>query len=134
MTTRRRSRARATAPGDDKAFGEALWLAIEEVDAETGQKKLRQIAQKLVDRALEGEGWAIKEIAGCLERKAVAETDATPKDQAKEKVFAKLTADELSQRIAHALRRVDELAARVGGESAGKKGAADLCKRDPNTG
>ena len=50
----------------NKPFAEALKRAIAQNDA----KKLRAIAEKLLEKAAEGEGWAIKELADRLDGKA----------------------------------------------------------------
>jgi hypothetical protein len=49
-----------------KPFAEALKRAIAQNDA----KKLRAIAEKLLEKAAEGEGWAIRELADRLDGKA----------------------------------------------------------------
>jgi hypothetical protein len=49
-----------------KPFAEALKRAI----AQNDSKKLRAIAEKLLEKAAEGEGWAIRELADRLDGKA----------------------------------------------------------------
>lgn len=54
-------------PAKEKSFANMLNIALKEADGTTldGQAntKLRQIATTLVEKAIAGEGWAIKEIA-----------------------------------------------------------------------
>lgn len=52
----------------DKRFREALSLAVSE-DTPDGKKKLRAIAEKLVECALAGEGWAVTQVADRLDGK-----------------------------------------------------------------
>lgn len=52
----------------DKAFATALRMVVNEDDG-TGTKKLRRLAEKLVDEALNGEGWAMCQIADRLDGK-----------------------------------------------------------------
>jgi hypothetical protein len=54
--------------GSDKPWRDALMLAINEVGPDK-QKKLRAIAQKLVERAMDGEVPALKEIGDRLDGK-----------------------------------------------------------------
>lgn len=49
-------------PKKEKSFANMLRIALAETD-EKGNTKLRAVADKLVSEALNGEGWAIKEIA-----------------------------------------------------------------------
>ena len=54
-----------------RKFREALSLALSENDPKTGQPKLRRIADKLVEAAMQGESWAIREVADRTDGKAV---------------------------------------------------------------
>ncbi len=54
-----------------RKFREALSLALSENDQKTGQPKLRRIADKLVEAAMQGESWAIREVADRTDGKAV---------------------------------------------------------------
>ena len=56
-------------------FRDALSLALSETDAKTGLPKLRRIADNLVDAAMQGERWAIKEVADRTDGKAVQAVD-----------------------------------------------------------
>ena len=63
----------------DKPFRDALRLAI--ADADDNPRKLRLVAEKLVDRALEGDVQAIKEVADRLDGKpaqALTDPDGGP--------------------------------------------------------
>lgn len=53
----------------DKLWREAIMLAVHEEDEATGRKKLRALAEKLRDRALEGDVTALKEIGDRLDGK-----------------------------------------------------------------
>lgn len=55
----------------DKAFTEALRITLAEEDPKTQKRKLRAIADKLVDCALAGDPWAIKEVMDRVDGKAV---------------------------------------------------------------
>lgn len=56
-----------------KPFYDALHRAIAQDDA----VRLRATAEKLLDLAAAGEGWAVKELAERLDGKAVQQIDAT---------------------------------------------------------
>ncbi len=49
-------------PPKEKSFANMLNIALNSKGI-SGDKKLREVAEVLVTKALEGEGWAIKEIA-----------------------------------------------------------------------
>lgn len=55
------------AQNKDKPFRDALRLAINEADGDN--KRLRRVAEKLIDRAIEGDVSAIKEIGDRLDGK-----------------------------------------------------------------
>ncbi len=67
-------------PTSDKTFAEALRIAVNEPDA-TGKKKLRAIADKLTECALNGEGWAIQQVADRLDGKPAQEQNITVDDK-----------------------------------------------------
>ena len=48
----------------EKPFADALHMALAEEDPVTKTRKLRRIADKLVDAAMTGEPWAIKIFSG----------------------------------------------------------------------
>lgn len=49
-------------PPKEKSFANMLKIALS-ANGKTGEPKLREVAEELVNQALAGEGWAIKEIA-----------------------------------------------------------------------
>lgn len=55
----------------ERHFANMVRIAVAESGA-TGQPKLRELADVLVAQALQGEGWALKEIADRLDGKPVA--------------------------------------------------------------
>ena len=63
----------------EKPFADALHMELAEEDPVTKTRKLRRIADKLVDAALVGEPWAIKEVMDRIDGKPVqsAEVNAT---------------------------------------------------------
>lgn len=64
----------------EKAFTDALRLAVNRSDEE-GKKKLHRIADKLVSCALEGESWAIQQVADRLDGKPAQESMVTVDDK-----------------------------------------------------
>ena len=64
----------------EKAFADALHLAVNRKDDE-GRKKLQQIAEKLVTCALNGESWAIQQVADRLDGKPAQESTVTIDDK-----------------------------------------------------
>ncbi len=60
----------------EKLFADAVRMAVNEDDG-TGQRKLRRIAEKLVDAAMGGQGWAIQQIADRLDGKPAQESTMT---------------------------------------------------------
>lgn len=60
-------------PPKEKSFANMLNIALKQTDGKaadgTPNTKLRQIATKLVEKAIEGEGWAIKEVADRVDGK-----------------------------------------------------------------
>lgn len=95
----------------DKRFKAALELAVNEETAE-GHKKLRVIAEKLVSKAMEGEGWAIEQVANRLDGKPAQDINV---DASVSHELAGLSDTELAARIKR------ELA----GLAAGSRKAAD---------
>jgi len=68
-------------PGNDNATKSKPWrAAIERALAQDNGKKLRAIAEKLLEAAANGEGWAIKELGDRIDGKSIqpiaAEVDA----------------------------------------------------------
>lgn len=79
----------------DKRFREALNVAISE-ETTDGIKKLRAIATKLVDCAVAGESWAVKEVADRLDGKPAQDINV---DASVTHELANLTDAELAARI-----------------------------------
>lgn len=67
-------------PTSEKAFADALRIAVNEPH-ETGVKKIRAIADKLTECALNGEGWAIQQVADRLDGKPAQESSLTIDDK-----------------------------------------------------
>ena len=68
-------------PPKEKSFANMLKIALS-AEGDTGQPKLREVAEELVNQALAGEGWAIKEIAdrtdGKVPQAIVGDDDEPP--------------------------------------------------------
>lgn len=69
-----------TNKGKDKAFADAVRVAVSR-EAEDGRKKLMLLADKLIDFALAGEGWAMQQIADRLDGKPAQESTVTIDDK-----------------------------------------------------
>ena len=65
----------------DKLFADALRVASHEIDEPSGKRKLRRIAEKLVECALNGEGWAIQQVADRLDGKPAQQSTLTVQDK-----------------------------------------------------
>ena len=76
----------------DKPFADALRITLAEEDTTTKKRKLRAIADRLVDAALKGDAWAIREVMDRVDGKAVQALDATITDGSE---FEDMSADEL---------------------------------------
>ena len=61
-------------PPKEKSFANMLNTAVRETGV-TGQPKLRELADKLVESALKGEGWALQQVADRLDGKASQQLD-----------------------------------------------------------
>lgn len=55
-------------PPKEKSFANMLKIAVT-TPGKSGEPKLREVAEMLVEQALAGEGWAIKEIADRIDGK-----------------------------------------------------------------
>lgn len=55
--------------GTEKLFRDAMMLAVTEKDKTKKRRKLRLIAEKVVDQAVKGEPWAVKEVADRIDGK-----------------------------------------------------------------
>lgn len=65
----------------EKLFAEALRIVINEVDGPSGKRKLRLIAEKLVTAAIDGESWAIQQVADRMDGKPAQESTVTIDDK-----------------------------------------------------
>lgn len=61
-------------PPKEKSFANMLNIAVRETGI-SGQPKLRELADKLVESALKGEGWALQQVADRLDGKASQQLD-----------------------------------------------------------
>ena len=61
----------------EKVFADALRAVSNEIDPKTKRKNLFLIAEKLVECALNGEGWAIQQFADRLDGKPAQESTVT---------------------------------------------------------
>ena len=53
----------------EKLFADQLRIVLFEEDKVTGRRKMRVIAEKLVEQAMAGEGWAIQQVADRIDGK-----------------------------------------------------------------
>lgn len=109
----------------DKPFAEALRIALAEDDDVKKKRKLRVIADKLVDAAIAGEPWAIKEVIDRVDGKPAQSIDTTIDDK---RDLRDLNGIELAERAAEALRRVEELTAGAAKQAKSANGSADVRK------
>lgn len=65
----------------DKDFADQVRLVVNENDPVTGKRKLRRLAEKLYDEAMNGEGWAMCQIADRLDGKPAQESTVTIDDK-----------------------------------------------------
>lgn len=65
----------------EKVFADAIRIAVNEQDAATGKRKLRLIAEKLVEEAINGESWAIQQVGDRLDGKPAQESTVTIDDK-----------------------------------------------------
>lgn len=63
----------------EKAFADAVRIVVNEND-KTGVRKLRRLAERLVDEALDGQGWAMCQIADRLDGKPAQESTVNIND------------------------------------------------------
>ena len=61
----------------EKAFTDALRLVMAEDDPVRKKRKLRCVAEKLYEKAMEGEGWAVCQIGDRLDGKPAQESTVT---------------------------------------------------------
>ena len=65
----------------EKLFADAVRLVISEDDQARGKKKLRCLVEKLYEQAMEGEGWAMVQIADRIDGKPAQESTVTFDDK-----------------------------------------------------
>jgi hypothetical protein len=65
----------------EKVFADALRMVAHETDEPSGKKKIRRIAERLVECALNGEGWAIAQVADRLDGKPAQESTVNINDK-----------------------------------------------------
>jgi hypothetical protein len=77
MSNRRRKNGEVGSRGrlSEKPFVDAVRIAVSDIAAD-GRQKLRHIAERLVQAAMAGEGWAICQIADRLDGKPVQATES----------------------------------------------------------
>jgi hypothetical protein len=109
----------------EKPFADALRMALAEEDPTTKKRRLRVIADKLVESACQGEPWAIREVMDRIDGKPTQAIEATLNDEREPR---DLSDEELVTRTAAALRRVEELTAGDRGKKTGKNGSSDVRK------
>jgi hypothetical protein len=61
----------------EKLFADQLRIVLCEEDKVTGRRKMRVIAEKLVEQAMAGEGWAIQQVADRIDGKPAQESTVT---------------------------------------------------------
>lgn len=67
--------------GREKIFADQVRIAVNIEDPDTGKRKLRIIAEKLVESAAAGEAWAIQQVADRLDGKPAQESTVNVNDQ-----------------------------------------------------
>ena len=88
-------------PHSEKIISDQIRIICNETDPVTGKRKARLLADKLVDFALEGEGWAFAQIMDRLEGKPIQETNLN----VTRRLADELTDDEINRRLAEFLGR-----------------------------
>lgn len=87
----------------EKLFLDALTIAVK-AEAEPNKTKLRAIAEKLVEEAVAGEGWAIQQVADRLDGKPQQSIDANITD---DRDLSDLSGAELIERFNGILERLE---------------------------
>lgn len=105
-----------------KLFHTALLQQIKE--AGDDMKRLRKIAEQLLQLAEAGDLNAIKEVADRLDGKVPAENTLNVNTEMRP--LAEMNGTELLERTADALERIDRIAERIKGEGKGANGSADV--------
>jgi len=70
--------------------GRLFYDQLRKVLVQNDSLKLRQVTEKLVDAAVEGEAWAVKEVIDRMDGKAVATQEVTGPDGAQLKTAVQL--------------------------------------------
>jgi Family of unknown function (DUF5681) len=65
----------------EKVFADTLRIVMAETDEASGKRKLRRIVEKLAEAAIEGESWAILQVADRLDGKPAQESTVTVEDK-----------------------------------------------------
>ncbi len=76
-------------PPKEKSFANMLRIAAMS-PGKDGEPKLREIAEKLVEQAIAGEGWAVKEVADRLDGKPSQALDIDARVMPFEEMLAQL--------------------------------------------
>jgi hypothetical protein len=80
----------------EKEFASALRVALNQVDTKKGRKKLLLVVEKLVDCAVDGESWAVCQVADRLDGKPAQESTLNVNT----KSITELTDAEIAARLA----------------------------------
>jgi len=83
--------------GADKPFVDALRAALNQTDPKTKRKNLVAIAEKLVECAIDGESWAILQVADRMDGKPHSESTLNVNDN---RSLTELADAEIAARIA----------------------------------
>lgn len=109
----------------EKLVADAIRLAANEIDEATGKKKLRVAAEKIVDKAVQGDLAAFNTIADRLDGKPVQDTNLSVTD---DRPLGELTFAELMRRTDETLSRIEAAANGTGGADASEERPPDLHK------
>lgn len=77
-------------PPAEKSFANMLRIAVSEKSEDGNGTRLREIAQKLVDCAVQGESWAIQQVADRLDGKPAQAIDADLRHSADDSIVGLL--------------------------------------------
>ena len=97
---------------NDKPLTDALRIAVNETDPVTKKRKLRVIAEKLVECAMGGESWAVQQVADRL--------DGKPAQQSTVNIYDKRDATDWTTAELEAI--LDDAYPRRGGTATANKG------------
>jgi hypothetical protein len=90
----------------DKIFADALRAALNQIDPKTKRKNLLLVADKLVECAIDGEGWAIQQVADRLDGKPAQESTLNVNNR----TITELADSEIAARLAELRSRGDRTA------------------------